>query len=423
MNHMARTRLTLVPLASLAFAMTIGCTMHKQEAPPLAGPSTLGTSITVSASPDVLAQDGASQALVTIVAADSNGQPLRNLTLRAEIGVSGVIADFGTLSAHTVVTDGSGRASLIFTAPPPPAGPAPTTNVDILITPIGTDFGNEVSRQATIRLVPSGVVAPPRGSVTPAFTVTPASPLDHEPALFDGTASKSTTGTIVTWSWSFGDGKTASGQTVTHSFSIAGSFPVTLTATDSIGASNSITQAVTVGQGALPTAIFIVSPSAPIVGQNLNFNAAQSRPAPGRTIRFFDWDFGDGSQGSGVQVGHAYATAGTFTVLLTVTDDAGRTATAAQPVTVATGDPTADFTFSPAAPTSTTSVQFDAGGSKPATGRTIVSYDWSFGDGTPHGAGVTTAHVFAVPGTYTVRLTVTDDQGRTSFVTKSITVS
>ena len=72
----------------VAAALLGSCTMKKQEAPPLAGPSEFGVSVSVSASPDILTQDGASQSLITIRALDPNSQPVRNLSLRAEIQVN-----------------------------------------------------------------------------------------------------------------------------------------------------------------------------------------------------------------------------------------------------------------------------------------------------------------------------------------------
>src|SRR5258708_17966508 len=115
---MARMKL----LTSVALAVALaGCTVHKQDpAPSLTGPSGLGTFITVQVSPDVLTQDGASQSIVTIAATDSNGQPLRNLSLRADISVGGTVTDFGRLSAKNVVTDTNGKAPVIYTAPPAP---------------------------------------------------------------------------------------------------------------------------------------------------------------------------------------------------------------------------------------------------------------------------------------------------------------
>jgi PKD repeat protein len=52
----------------------------------------------------------------------------------------------------------------------------------------------------------------------------------------------------------------------------------------------------------------------------------------------------------------------------------------------------------------------------------IVSYAWQFGDGTT-GFGVTTQHAYAVAGTYTVRLTVTDNDGATNTTTRQVVIS
>ena len=417
-----QTRFTSVlVLAAVALG---ACTTRKQETPPLSGPSELATAITITVSPDVVTQDGVSQSLVQILARDANGQPLRNLSLRADIAVGGVRVDFGRLSARSLVTDQSGRASVVFTAPPAAAGPVPATDVDILITPTESDFANSSPRSVTIRVVPGGVTIPPKGSVTAEFTFTPAGPNDNEPVLFDASASTSTTGVIVQWLWNFDDGSTGTGERVTHTFRSAGTKNVTLTAIDSIGASNSTTKSVTIGQGALPTATIVTSPASPIVGQTINFNGSTSRPAPGRTIRSYDWNFGDGTSGSGANVQHAYDTTGTYTVVLTVTDDAGRFSTATTSVTVGTGNPTADFTFNPSAPKSLQQVTFDASASLAAPGRTIVSYSWAFGDGSG-GTGQTVAKTYTVTTqtTFNVLLTVTDSQGRTSSITKAITVT
>ena len=416
-------RLSRYTSVAVAAALLVSaCTTKGVDIPPLSGPSELSTAITITVAPDVVTQDGVSQSLITITARDANGQPLRNASLRADISVSGVGVDFGKLSARSVVTDANGRATLVYTAPPAPGGPVPPTDVDIIVTPTESDFANAAPRRVTIHVVPGGVTVPPKGSVTPEFTFTPASPNDNEPVLFDASASKSTTGTIVQWLWNFDDGSTSSGERVTHAFKSAGNRNVTLTVIDSIGASNSITKTVTIGQGALPTAVVLTSPSAPTVNQAVNFNGSSSKAAPGRVIRSYDWDFGDGSTGSGPTVQHTYTAAGTYTVLLTVTDDAGRVSTATTGVTVGTGLPTSDFTFSPSAPTTAQTVQFNGGASTGANGRQIVNYTWDFGDGTTAN-GATASHRFTVAGTYTVRLSVTDDLGRTSFTTRSVTVT
>src|SRR5204863_178244 len=80
--------------------------------------------LTFTVSPDVLALDGASQSLVTITARDAVGNGVRNLSMRAEISVGGVRTDFGSISARNLVTDSNGRATLVYTAPAAPSGPA-----------------------------------------------------------------------------------------------------------------------------------------------------------------------------------------------------------------------------------------------------------------------------------------------------------
>lgn len=322
--------------AIAAAAFTWGaCTMKNQEAPSLTGPSELGTSITVTVSPDVLTQDGFSQSLVTITARGPNGEPLRNLSLRAQILVDGVAADFGSLSARTIVTDANGRATLVFTTPGSPAasGVDRNTVVTIAVTPVGSDFGNATPRTASIRLVPPGIVIPPDG-LQPRFTPSTLTPTDNQQVFFDASASTAPANNpIVNFAWDFGDGSRGSGITTTHSFTAPGTFVVTLTVSDAFNRSVSTSQVVSVSGGALPTAAFNISPTsatAPRVGQVVNFNAAESNPGLGRTIRSYEWVFGDGSSAttSTAQTTHTYQSAGDFIATLKVIDDVGRVSVA-----------------------------------------------------------------------------------------------
>jgi PKD repeat protein len=83
--------------------------------------------------------------------------------------------------------------------------------------------------------------------------------------------------------------------------------------------------------------------------------------------------------------------------------------------------PVPNFIFSPSSPTTDTTIQFDASGSKDSDG-VITSYDWWFGDGDT-ASGVRTTHVYRVAGTYSVTLVVTDDRGASASVTKTVTVT
>ena len=313
-----------------------GCTMKNQEPPPLSGPSEYATSIAISIAPDVLTQDGASQSLVSITARDADGKALRNVSLRAEIEVGGVRADFGSLSARNLVTGADGRASLVYTAPGAPSGFSVDngTVVNISITPVGTDFNNSSTRTGAIRLVPPGVVVPPDG-LRPNFTFTPAAPTDNQTVLFDASTSASSAGNgIAGYAWNFGDGDRGSGVTVGHEYDAPGSYVVTLTISDAFGRSAQKSTNIIVGAGLNPTAAFTSSPTDPLVNQAVNFNAAGARAAPGRTLRSYEWDFGDGTFGSGITAVHAYGLPRSYVVVLTVRDDAGKVGTASGVVTV-----------------------------------------------------------------------------------------
>ena len=82
--------------------------------------------------------------------------------------------------------------------------------------------------------------------------------------------------------------------------------------------------------------------------------------------------------------------------------------------------PVASFTLSPAQATTDDKVAFDASASSDADG-SIYVYSWDFGDGT-EGSGVKTTHKYKA-GTYTAKLTVTDDKGLPASATKTVTVT
>ena len=83
--------------------------------------------------------------------------------------------------------------------------------------------------------------------------------------------------------------------------------------------------------------------------------------------------------------------------------------------------PVAFFTYSPTAPLTSETITFNASLSTP-DGGTIISYEWNFDDGTPNATGMITTHAYTDNGTYTVTLTVTDDDGLTDTDSQNITV-
>jgi PKD repeat protein len=164
----------------------------------------------------------------------------------------------------------------------------------------------------------------------------------------------------------------------------------------------------------LPTAMFTVECTA----LSCVFDGSDSRDPDG-TITSYEWDFGDGTTASGAQQPKTYASAGTRTVRLTVTDDRGGTATTTQEVAVSAPNqaPTAAFTVACTGLT----CAFDASGSRDPDG-TVTAYGWDFGNGTT-GSGRQPTATYAAAGTYTVTLTVTDAAGAAASTTQQVSVS
>ncbi len=262
---------------------------------------------------------------------------------------------------------------------------------------------------------------------TADFVFSPAAPQVNQSVLFDATASTVAQGHALSYAWNFGDNGTGTGVTPNHTYTSAGTFSVVLKVTDTTtGQTATATKAVAVssaGSTPPPTASFVFSPQLPVTAQAVSFNATQSSAAAGHSIVSYSWNFGDGSTGTGVTPTHPYTTAGSFSVVLVVTDDLGKTGTTTQTVTVSLGPPTASFVFSPTGPGINQAVFFNASASTAAPGRSIASYAWEFGDGTPPGSGVTPTHAYTRSGTFTVSLVVTDNVGQQGTTSRTVTVT
>jgi hypothetical protein len=158
----------------LAFVMMVavaGCTLDDQKAPPLAGPSGLGLALTVSASPDILPQDGSSQSVIQVTATDDANQPVVGLSLKTEVrfelqvltaqGCPGGTIDLGVipgsptltqclgLSGTTITTGGDGKASAVYSSPGFLGADVIAT---VAVTPVGSDFGSSQPRTVQIKL-------------------------------------------------------------------------------------------------------------------------------------------------------------------------------------------------------------------------------------------------------------------------------
>jgi PKD repeat protein len=327
----------LIVVTALGSIVVGACTVHQAAVPTISGPSGFALSLEITATPDHVRQDGESQSAVVVSARDANGQPIAAMAVRLNMSVGGATQDLGTLSARNAVTGKDGRATVMYAAPAGVAGAGGSgTTVDIVATSIGSDAVTAQSQSVAIILVPSGVILPPAGMPIAAF-VAPSPVSVGVAAQFDASSSRPGPGSsrINSYSWSFGDGSPgASAAVVNHAFTSAGSFSVSLIVTNDLGVAATTTQTVVIATTALPKADFVFSPDKPLPRSQIQFSAQTSVPAPGRTIKQYLWNWGDGESGTGVLEDHDYPVAGTYTVVLTVVDDLGQRGSTPKSVTV-----------------------------------------------------------------------------------------
>ena len=236
-------------------------------------------------------------------------------------------------------------------------------------------------------------------------------------------------GSIVAYQWNFGDGSSAEGSIVKHTFQAAGSYRVSLTVTDDQGAQDTdeITIAVLLpeDQNASPQAVIQASPLVGRAPLLVLFNGYQSRDSDGY-IRRYDWKLDDRLLTSYRSFYYYFQNPGTYRVTLTVTDDEGAQNTAATTIEVLDAEPSneppqAVIDAWPNRGTAPLEVFLDASRSWDRDGF-VQSFRWEFGDGTT-ATGRRIQHVYNEPGYYRVVLTVTDNEGAENASQLNIEVS
>lgn len=241
-----------------------------------------------------------------------------------------------------------------------------------------------------------------------------------EPPLkitFDASNSKPSekAGSITKYEWDFGDGSGAAfGKVVNHTYTKTGVHTVTLQITDNKGFKDSATTEIYVFKK--PIARFSASPMKGSAPLKVSFDASASSDPDGK-IKSYSWIFGDGTSGSGMKTNHTFTKSGNFKVRLTVLDNDDFNDMIIKEITVYQ-EPNALFNRTPAVGIVPLKVDFDASKSFDRDGK-IVSYTWNFGDGSK-GEGKKVKHTYEKPGEYNATLTLTDDTGLKSTLSKEV---
>ncbi|MBN2453626.1 MAG: PKD domain-containing protein [Candidatus Omnitrophica bacterium] len=212
-------------------------------------------------------------------------------------------------------------------------------------------------------------------------------------------------GDCLTYMWNFGDGSSAEGQCVSHTYADPGNYKVTVVASDGCNSPCSTgSDCLTVYCSRQPCAEAGVE-HVICVNTQAEFDGSKSVAGPGAN---YIWDFGDGEKANGVRASHAYDAGGHYEVTLTVEDgeccsydstcvkvNAGPVAALCGPEEACTGE----------------NISFNATGSCDPDGD-CITYNWDFGDGTTcANGGPKVCHMYEKGGKYTITVSVDDGMG------------
>lgn len=220
------------------------------------------------------------------------------------------------------------------------------------------------------------------------------------------TFANDTTGSVDSWSWSFGDGGTSTLSAPSNTYNTAGTYTVTLSATGPGGSDTEVQVDLIMAQAPpAPTADFVGSPSAGDAPLVVSFSDSSTG-----IVDEWSWDFGDGAGSSSANPGHTFGVPGSYSVSLTAIGPGGEHTTTKMNYIVA-GTPPAPVADLDATPTS---------GAAPllvsfldqSSGQ-VASWDWDFGDGTSS-TEQNPVHNYETLGSFTVSLSVTGFGGSDS---------
>jgi len=233
---------------------------------------------------------------------------------------------------------------------------------------------------------------------------------------FYGNESWDEDGSIVNYTWDFGDGKFAYTENPTHIFTENGDYDVTLTVRDNNGLEDSFILNIFVNKRPIP--VVQISKLIIMLGEDITFDASDSYDIDGE-VEFYQWNFDDGYTSNLATAEHEYKNSGIYNVSLKLIDDLSDITTVYYLIEVINKLPIVDFEFVPQQGDTRTvftfsDLSYDDDGE-------IEEWLWDFGDG-EISTTESPEHRFALPGYYFVTLYTTDDQGGINSTVKNIII-
>jgi len=224
-------------------------------------------------------------------------------------------------------------------------------------------------------------------------------------------------GTIVQWSWDFGDGTFSDEALPEHIYQRNGAMEIVLTVTDELGATGTAIASINVGN-LPPVASLTVAEATRPTAETFSFDASGSfDPSPQGSLVRFEWSLDGGDEfeleTSVPTLAHAFAEDGHYTVRVRVTDSDGVVVTS-EPfsITVTNRSPSVSrVAWSPNDPSDVDDVVFTVDASDPDG--EITGWTWTLASGAM-GSSQEFVHAFKNDGSYLLSIQVRDNDGATS---------
>jgi gliding motility-associated-like protein len=225
--------------------------------------------------------------------------------------------------------------------------------------------------------------------------------------------STTTSGSINSWLWNFGNGQSSIANDPLHPYTASGDYTVSLIVGASNGCYDTVQQTITVNPQPIPQFTFgNACVNMPVQFTDNSFIANGS-------IDVWEYNFGDGTPFANAPItSHTFSPAGIYNVTLTVVSNLGCSNSITQSVTVTNG-PTADFTMTPNPAFALENVYFTDQSSSNAG---VVAWFWNFGDETGDNAQ-NPIHNYADGGEYSILFTVTDANGCVDTISRNLIVA
>lgn len=232
-----------------------------------------------------------------------------------------------------------------------------------------------------------------------APTITPTTGTKSAPLTATFTANANGGNAPYTYAWALGDGNVSALDVVTHTYGEGRTYPVTLTATDSLDVTATWSTSYVVN----PALVAAFEHQVLISPTGANSLVVIDHTSGGTAPYTYLWDFGDGTTSTDHNPSHTWLEAGCYILRQTVTDAEGHISTIA--VNALVNVPmTVTVTAAPALGSEPLIVDFTVAA---AGGETPYVYTWEFGDGAI-GSGAAVSHTYTTPGTYEVKVGVVD---------------